>query len=162
MYWKRDAAVQWLPQLSPPPTCQHPRSSACLTQRAALSLLASSWWLRVTWIFHVGWRAKSRLLRGTLSDCDCCRKFRKWISCGVEEDGSPLSTGRGLAHLIYSWGVLPFHHNFCLSFTHSYYFFFFLCAGACEVLGVFGAPLSGQFVRWSGRRGGWKRRGKKS
>lgn len=83
---------------------------------------------------------------GTLSDCDCCRKFRKWISCGVEEDGSPLSTGRGLAHLIYSWGVLPFHHNFCLSFTHSY-FFFFLCAGACEVLGVFGAPLSGQFVR---------------
>lgn len=62
MYWKRDAAVQWLPQLSPPPTCQHPRSSACLTPRAALSLPASSWWLRVTWIFHVGWRAKSRLL----------------------------------------------------------------------------------------------------
>lgn len=40
----------------------------------------------------------------------------------------------------------------CVGFSSQFLFefhplLFFLCAGACEVLGVFGAPLSGQFVR---------------
>lgn len=74
---------------------------------------------------------------GTLSDCDCCRKFRKWVSTGCE--------GRWLALSHRPASRTPALFMSCFAFSSEFFCVSFAHCGRLQGVGSERAPPSGQF-----------------